>query len=236
MLDGEGRTWFYDGHVPQENVRAAELVIGAFTSPQRQDSPSAGEAENAVTDAERTTGHGTRDPVMVGDGARRRTERDVSTLGDLIAAVGRIEAGQPGPDPVTLALEPFPGGVRVRTVQGGSVDLLVAQDSRAVRAALAAGVPGLRPTAPGVGASGFTPWSRRLGWAAYLVDLGTWEDLLRDFGQPLAYARIRWHEDTLHVTITDGARAQELTRPLDGTGFTGATPAELAADFLRPPG
>ncbi len=37
------------------------------------------------------------------------------------------------------------------------------------------------------------------------------------------------------MTITDGARAQELTRPLDGTGFTGATPAELAADFLRSP-
>ncbi|MET3976725.1 hypothetical protein [Cellulosimicrobium sp. 4261] len=159
----------------------------------------------------------------------------MSALGNLIAAVGRIEAGQPGPDPVTLALEPFPGGVRVQTVQGGSVDLLVAQDSRAVRAALAAGVPGLRTAAPAVGESGFTPWSRRLGWAAYLVDLGTWEDLLRDFGQPLAYARIRWHEDTLHVTITDGARAQELTRPLDGTGFTGATPAELAADFLRSP-
>ncbi len=173
---------------------------------------------------------------MAGDGARRWTGRDVSTLGDLIAAVGRVEAGQPGPDPVTLALEPFPGGVRVRTVQGGSVDLLVGQGSRAVSAALAAGVAGLVPVVPGVEASGFPPWSRRLGWAAYLIDLGTWEDLLRDFGQPLAYRRIRWHADTLGVTITDGTRTQELTRPLDGTGFTGATPAELAADFLRPPG
>lgn len=168
-------------------------------------------------------------------GAGRRTERDVSTLGDLIAAVGRIEAGQAGPDPVTLALEPFPGGVRVQTVLGGSVDLLVGQGSQAVWATLAAGVAGLRPVVPEVGASGFPPWSRRLGWAAYLVDLGTWEDLLRDFGRPLAYGRIRWHEETLRVTITDGTRAQELTRPLDGSGFTGATPAELAADFLRSP-
>jgi hypothetical protein len=37
--DGEGRTWFYDEHVPEENVRAAELVIEAFTSdPQERKS------------------------------------------------------------------------------------------------------------------------------------------------------------------------------------------------------
>ena len=34
--DGEGRTWFYDEHVPEENVRAAELVIEAFTSDQQE--------------------------------------------------------------------------------------------------------------------------------------------------------------------------------------------------------
>lgn len=58
VLDGEGRTRFYDEHVPGENVRAAELVVEAFTSAQRQDSRTAGEAENAVTDAERTARHG----------------------------------------------------------------------------------------------------------------------------------------------------------------------------------
>lgn len=68
--DGEERTWFYDEHVPGENVRAAELVVEAFTSAQRLDSRTAGEAENAVTDAERTTGHGTRSATARGAGRR----------------------------------------------------------------------------------------------------------------------------------------------------------------------
>lgn len=72
MLDGEGRTWFYDEHVPGENVRAAELVVEAFTSAQRQDSRTAGEAENAITDAERTTGHGSWSATATARGAGRR--------------------------------------------------------------------------------------------------------------------------------------------------------------------
>lgn len=56
--DGEERTWFYDEHVPEENVRAAELVVEAFTSAQRQDSRTARGAVDVVTDAGRTTGHG----------------------------------------------------------------------------------------------------------------------------------------------------------------------------------
>lgn len=56
--DGEERTWFYDEHVPEENVRAAELVVEAFTASPRQDSRTARGAVDAVTDAGRTTGQG----------------------------------------------------------------------------------------------------------------------------------------------------------------------------------
>lgn len=70
--DGEGRTWFYDEHVPEENVRAAELVIEAFTSSQRQDSRTGLGAENAVTDPGRTTGRESRSATARG-AARRGT-------------------------------------------------------------------------------------------------------------------------------------------------------------------
>ncbi|MET3976726.1 hypothetical protein [Cellulosimicrobium sp. BE325] len=70
--DGEGRTWFYDEHVPEENVRAAELVIEAFTSSQRQDSRTGRGAENAVTDPGRTTGRESRSATARG-AARRGT-------------------------------------------------------------------------------------------------------------------------------------------------------------------
>ncbi|MFD6030141.1 hypothetical protein ACFWE5_05470 [Cellulosimicrobium funkei] len=39
--DGEERTWFYDEHVPEENVRGAELVIEAFTSDRQEREPRA---------------------------------------------------------------------------------------------------------------------------------------------------------------------------------------------------
>ncbi|GED11957.1 hypothetical protein [Cellulosimicrobium cellulans] len=159
----------------------------------------------------------------------------MSDIGGLIVAVGQVEASQPGLVPVTRSLELVAGGLRVQTVGGTSVDLLLGQSLDAVWTALAPNISGLNPINPMAQVGGFTPWSRRLGWANYLIDLGTWEEMLRDFEEPLAYERIRWNEDTLHVGITNGARAEEFTRPLDGTGFTGATPAELAADFLRPP-